>query len=64
MMDLWPLEYLLVHPGCISIALVLVARVDPPLARLYSSAEEAPHHSWSIQMRPLDQIHVDTSNTT
>ena len=31
--------------------------MDPPLAWLYSSTDEAPNHCWSIKTRPLDQVH-------
>jgi hypothetical protein len=44
-MDLYFFNPLFLHLGGICVALVLITRVNPPLARLYSMADEATDHS-------------------
>jgi hypothetical protein len=56
-MDLCPLKSLILHLGHVGTPLVLILKVNPPLTRLYPSANEAPDHRWSIKTVPWDQVH-------
>ena len=56
-MDFCLINPLLLHPGGVRIALVLIPGVNPPLARLYPPVDKTPDHRLSVQARPLNQVH-------